>query len=147
VCPAFNRLSIDEIVYQNHGKTDYEASSALYAQHLVEADTVYLASFRALLAEKKDVILERSFYAKEDRETYRKIAHECGAKVILVFLKVEGDEGKEMLWSRICKRGEGVRTANSAVDIGRETFEMYWNGFEDPAREGEIVVRVDQLSS
>ncbi|KAF2822014.1 putative ATP/GTP-binding protein [Ophiobolus disseminans] len=142
--PAFTRISIDDITCQNHGiyGIDYEASAALYEQYQDEADITYRARYRALLADKKDVILERSFYAREDREEYRKMAHDGGARVVLVFLKAEGDEGKEFLWNRICKRSNRGKTADSALDISRETFEMYWRGFEDPVGEGEIVVKV-----
>ncbi|KAF2029221.1 P-loop containing nucleoside triphosphate hydrolase protein [Setomelanomma holmii] len=142
--PAFHRISIDEIVHRNHGiyGLDYEASSALYEEYNEEADLIYEATFRRLLAEKQDIICERSFYAKEDRDEFRKIAQEAGARAVLIFLKAEGEEGKELLWSRICKRSEGTKTANSAYDITRETFEMYWSGFENPDGEGEIVIEV-----
>jgi len=88
------------------------------------------------------VILERSFYAKEDRDEYRNMARDAGARVVLVFLKAEGDEGKALLWRRICKRSEGAKTANSALDISRALFEMYWEDFEDPEREEEMVIKV-----
>jgi predicted kinase len=142
--PNFHRLSGDEMIYQKHGiyGIDYEASPTLYAQYQDEKDKVYLSTFRTLLAEKKDVILERAFYAKEDREEYRELAGEAGARVVLVFLKAKGDEGKRVLWERICKRSEGAKTADSALDISREVFERYWSGFEDPVGEGEIVVSV-----
>ncbi|CAO2651800.1 Nn.00g000830.m01.CDS01 [Neocucurbitaria sp. VM-36] len=138
--PHFHRLSIDEIVYQNHGiyGIDYAASTSLYAQYLDEADSIYLSNFQTLLAQKQDVILERSFYAKEDRQKYRKLVEE-GGRVVLVFLKARN---KEALWERICKRSAGIKTANSAFDITRDIFEMYWNGFEDPIGEGEVVIQV-----
>jgi predicted kinase len=142
--PGFHRLSVDEIIYQNHGiyGVDYEASSVLYEQYQVEADEIYLSTFRTLLAEKKDIILERSFYAKADRDEFRRIAEKAGAEVVLIFLKADGEQGKNVLWERICRRSEGVKTANSALDIDRGTFEGYWNGFEGPIDEGEIVIEV-----
>jgi predicted kinase len=114
----------------------------LYAQYQNEADDIYVATFRKLLAEKKNGILERSFYAREDRAEFRDMAERAGAKVLLVYLKAEGEVGKEVLWNRICKRSEETKTADSAVDISRETFEEYWSGFEEPVGEGEIVIRV-----
>jgi predicted kinase len=95
-----------------------------------------------MLAERQDVILERAFYAKEDRDMYREMAEEAGARVVLLFLKAEGEQGKEVLWERIRTRREGVKTAGTAYDISRETFETYWSGFENPDGEGEIVVSV-----
>jgi predicted kinase len=146
IYPAFHRLSGDEMIYQKHGiyGIDYAASHTLYAQYQAEKDETYLTTFQTLLAEKKDVILERSFYAREDREEYRITAENAGARVVLIFLKAKGEEGKRVLWERICKRSQGVKTADSALDISREVFEGYWSGFEDPVGEGEIVVRVSQ---
>jgi hypothetical protein len=66
----------------------------------------------------------------------------AGAEVTLVYFKAEGEKGKNVLWKRICRRSEGVKTANSSLDIDRETFEGYWNGFEGPDGEGEIVIDV-----
>jgi predicted kinase len=142
--PNFHRISIDETLCDMRGiyGIDYEASAVLYEQYQDEADVVYKSKFRSLLAAKEDAILERSFYAKKDRDTYREMVEIAGARLVLVFLKAEGEEGKEMLWKRICKRSEGAKTADSALDISRETFEMYWAGFEDPAGEGEIVAKV-----
>jgi predicted kinase len=101
-----------------------------------------MSTFRSLLLDKRDVILERAFYAKEDRDMYRKMAEEAGARVVLVFLKADGEKGKEVLWERIRTRSKEVKTADTAYDITRETFEMYWAGFENPEGEGEIVVSV-----
>jgi predicted kinase len=142
--PSYHRLSGDEMIYQKHGiyGIDYEASPTLYAQYQAEKDEVYLSTFRTLLAQKEDVILERSFYAKDDRDEFQAMAERAGAKVVLVHLKAQGEQGKRVLWERICKRSEGVKTADSALDISRELFEMYWNGFEDPVDEGEIVVDI-----
>jgi predicted kinase len=143
--PNFHRISIDETLCKMRGiyGIDYEASAALYEQYQDEADVVYVSKFRSLLAAKEDVILERSFYAKEDRDKYSQMVEDAGARLVLVFLEADGEEGKELLWKRICKRSEGAKTADTALDISRETFEMYWAGFENPVGEGEIVVKVE----
>ncbi|KAF2010938.1 P-loop containing nucleoside triphosphate hydrolase protein [Aaosphaeria arxii CBS 175.79] len=142
--PHFTRISIDAIIGSRHGiyGRDYDADPALYDAYMEEADGIYLAEFERLLAEGRDVLLERSFYAREDREEFRGLAEGKGARVVLVFLKAEGEEGKERLWERIGRRSEGVRTADSALEISREVFDGYWAGFEDPVGEGEVVVKV-----
>jgi predicted kinase len=139
--PQFTRISIDDIIYKAHGiyGVDYPASPTLYGQHMDEADRVYLDTFRRLLAERKDIAFERSCYAKEDRDEWRKIAEDAGARVVLVFLRADD---KEVLWRRICGRSAAEKTADSALDISRATFEMYWDGFENPEGEGEIVIDV-----
>jgi predicted ABC-type ATPase len=97
--PQFTRISIDDIIYKAHGiyGVDYPASPTLYGQHMDEADRVYLDTFRRLLAERKDIAFERSCYAKEDRDEWRKIAEDAGARVVLVFLRADD---KEVLWRR-----------------------------------------------
>lgn len=139
--PHFTRISIDAIIFEKHGiyGVDYPASASLYDQYNEEADVVYLETFRKLLAEGKDIAFERSCYAKEDRDEWRQVAEEGGAKVVLVFLRAKN---KEALWERICKRSKAEKTADNALEIDRETFEMYWDGFEDPEGEGEVVIEV-----
>lgn len=139
--PQFTRLSIDAIISDTHGLygTDYPASPTLYAQYNNEADEIYLSTFRQLLAEGKDIAFERSCYAKLDRDEWRRIAEEGGARVVLVYLRARE---KEVLWERICRRSEGVKTADNALEIGRGVFEGYWEGFEGPEGEGEVVVDV-----
>lgn len=140
--PNFHRISGDEIIQQKHGiyGIDYPALSSLYAQYQDEQDEIYMSTFRTLLVDKADIILERSFYAKEDRDEFRKLAEDAGARVVLVFLRAKGENGKRLLWERICRRSEGAKTADSALDIDWATFEGYWIGFEDPFEEGEVVV-------
>lgn len=104
-----------------------------------EADATYLEVFHKLLADGQDIAFERSCYAKEDRDEWRKIAEEAGARVLLVFLRVKD---KEMLWERISKRSKTEKTADNALEISRETFDMYWKGFEDPDNEDEVIIDV-----
>jgi len=104
-----------------------------------EADATYLEVFRKLLADGQDIAFERSCYAKDDRDEWRKMAEETGARVLLVFLRVKD---KEVLWERICKRSKAEKTADNALEISRETFDMYWKGFEDPENEDEVVIDV-----
>ena len=139
--PNFNRISIDAIIFNAHGiyGINYPASTSLYDQYNDEADVIYKETFLKLLAKGEDVALERSFYAKQDRDEFRKIAGEGGARVVFVFLRAKD---KEVLWERVCKRSAREKTADSAFEISRETFEMYWNGFENPEGEGEIVIEV-----
>lgn len=139
--PQYKRLSIDEIIFREHGiyGVDYPRDENLYERYQEEADELYLDEFRNLLRDGADIILERSFYAKEDRDAFRDMIISSGAKCVFVYLKATD---KEVLWQRICARSEGERQANSSLDITREIFEMYWRGFEEPKNEDEIVFHV-----
>jgi predicted kinase len=139
--PHYERLSIDEIIFQKHGLygVDYAADEALYQKYLDEADTVYASRCRQLLEAGRDFILERSFYAKEDRDEFKALVEGHRSRWVLVYLKATS---KEASWERIRRRAAQERDANSAFEIRREVFEMYWNGFEHPVGEGEVVFEV-----
>lgn len=139
--PNFHRISIDEIIFTKHGiyGIDYPASYDVYEQYSTEADAIYLDTFQDLLKAGENIVLERSFYANSDRDEFRKIVEEAGARLVLVYLKALD---KETLWQRICWRAEGDKDANSALAITRELFDMYWDGFEGPEGEGEVVFEV-----
>ncbi|KXJ85646.1 hypothetical protein Micbo1qcDRAFT_169233 [Microdochium bolleyi] len=141
--PHFTRLSIDEIIHARHGiyGADYPADMALYQAYMDEAGAVYDAEFdRLLLRERRDIVLDRSFYAKEDRDDFRaRVEQGGGGRVVLVFFR---PTDKEVSWNRIVDRGRETKGANNALEISRELFEMYWAGFENPDGEGEIVIDV-----
>lgn len=139
--PNFTRLSIDEIIFERHGLygVDYAADTELHEQYSIEADNIYLETFQRLLKEKRDVVIDRAFYAKEDRDEYRKMVDEANGRLVLVYFTTADKEG---LWKRICDRSAKTRDANSALDISRETFDRYWAGFQAPSGEGEIVVEI-----
>lgn len=92
-------------------------------------------------------MLDLSFYNKEYRDEYRQIIEKHGGRQVLVYLEAD----KDVLQRRITKRratrdalalDDKGRDGDSAFNVDDETFEMYWTGFEAPAGEGEIVVKV-----
>jgi len=139
--PSFTRVSIDEIIFEKHGLygVDYPADDTLYQQYQEEADEIYLDTFRKLLRENNDIVLDRSFYAKEDRDDFKQMVEDGSGRWVLVYLKACSKEG---LWDRICERSAKGKRPNSNLDISRDTFERYWDGFEEPQNEGEVVIEV-----
>ncbi|KFA54048.1 hypothetical protein S40293_09841 [Stachybotrys chartarum IBT 40293] len=139
--PYFTRLSIDEIVFEKYGLygVDYPADQRVYDEYTEEADGLYMDSMIRLLKEGKDIIVDRAFYARSDRENVVKMINSLGGRRVFVFLKVE----KELLWQRITSRSQQEKGANNALDISRELFDSYWDGFEWPCGEDEIVVDIE----
>ena len=80
--------------------------------------------------------MDRAFYAKEDRELYTQIVEQGGGRTVLVYFKVP----KDTLWQRICARREAGVNADCALEISRERLDFYFDGFEVPDGEGEIVI-------
>jgi predicted kinase len=96
-----------------------------------------LQTAKAILAEgKDDLVLDRAFYAKEDRDVYKRLVEEAGARWVLVYLTAP----KEVLWERIhSRRAEGIH-ADVALEISKELLDNFYDNFEVPNGEGEIVV-------
>jgi predicted kinase len=135
---SFTRVSIDAIVAEKHGLWGNDYAPDRYESYLDEAEEESIRRLRKLLSEKRDVVLDRSFWRKADRESVRKIVEDGGGRWVLVYLKAERD----VLWRRIQKRQEGGRDADSAYWITEKVLDGYVKGFEAPDGEGELVVEV-----
>lgn len=132
-------------MYEKHGryKLDYDAS--LYDQYMDEAQPVYEARLKDLLARGRDVVLDRSFYAREDRDAFKAMIEAGGGRWILIYHRCADIQA---LWrrveARVATRGTlgGVREGDATFDITREVFDGWWSGFEAPEGEGEVVFDV-----
>lgn len=138
--PNFSRLSIDQLLHAAHGMYGIDYDTSLYQEYQVEAGHEFVAELRRLLTHKPpiNVVLDRSFYAKSDRDGYRKLVTELGGRCVLVYF----DATKEVLWRRIKERTARGRDADSAFDVTEEILDGYLSGFERPDGEGEVVINV-----
>ena len=108
-----------------------------YERYQEEADKVFHESVEQILVDGKDnIILDRSFYAKEDRDSFKALIEKQRARWVLVYLKAP----KNVLWRRICARRETSINADSALEISEGLLNMFFEGFEVPVGEGEIVI-------
>ena len=110
--PSFSRLSMDEIVAEKHGLfgLDYARDDKIYEQYLYEADETLQSRYDELLKNGRNIVLDRSFWAKEDRDAHKIKADHHQATWLLVYLK----GGRDLLWRRINERSSKDRDANSA---------------------------------
>ena len=88
-----------------------------------------------LIKDGKNVVIDFSFWNRDNRNFYKNIIEKTGATVELVYMKAS----KELLWDRLQKRNLSIH-ANSPFTITEEIFEQYYNGFQEPKDEGEIVL-------
>ncbi|KAF2667366.1 P-loop containing nucleoside triphosphate hydrolase protein [Microthyrium microscopicum] len=137
--PSFTRLSIDAIVADHHGIYNVDYPPAQYELYLEEARQMFSESTLELLGKNKDVVLDRSFYAKKHRDEYKAIIEQSGGRVILVYLK--GD--RDVLWRRICERRAKGIDADSAREISSGLLDQFMKDFEVPKGEGEVVINVE----
>lgn len=136
--PNFERLSIDGIVAEQHGIFAVDYAPEHYSTYLDDASRECSARLIRLLTEtKRDVVFDRAFWNKEDRDEAKKLIESLGARWVLVYLKAPD---KATLWQRIGQRREAELNADCAYNITQEILDMYWSGFEEPVGEGAIVV-------
>ncbi|KAK1756712.1 P-loop containing nucleoside triphosphate hydrolase [Echria macrotheca] len=137
--PNFTRLSIDCIVYDKHGLYAVDYPPELYSVYQEEADVEYMSNLKTLLGEARDVVVDRALYSREDRKNFKKLVEEMGGRWILVFFR---PASKDVIWSRIEQRQRGPLNADSAFEMTNDILDRYWEGFEWPDGEGEVVVDV-----
>ncbi|KAK8922079.1 hypothetical protein H634G_00236 [Metarhizium anisopliae BRIP 53293] len=146
--PNLVRLSVDSYIYENYGLFKIDYPEGKYPEYQAEGLQHVKAELIRLLEEKqKDVVLDLAFWNRKYREEYKEAITKHGGRWLLVFL----DADKEALRRRIAGRraqrdalslNDKRRDGDTAFDVDNETFEMYWDGFERPVGEGEIVIKV-----
>ena len=146
--PHFIRLSIDKAIFERRGLYNIDYADEKLAEYQEEAYHHVQSELRRLLSERKqDIILDLSFYNREYRDEFKQIIE--GGDGRWVLLSLEAD--KALLWSRITQRrrqrdalslDDQRRNGDSALDIDQSTFDMYWENFEKPRGEGEIIITV-----
>ncbi|CAJ2509073.1 Uu.00g140990.m01.CDS01 [Anthostomella pinea] len=138
--PSFERLSIDTTIAAKHGiyAVDYPPEKS--AEYQDEAADECESRLVSLLAQGvKDVVVDMSFYSKDDRAHYRRLVEEHDGRCVLIYLRAAS---KEVLWQRILQRRRNGINADSAYEITEEIIDAYWSGFEAPVGEGEIIIEV-----
>ncbi|CAM1502364.1 Fc.00g043480.m01.CDS01 [Cosmosporella sp. VM-42] len=145
---CFTRLSVDPLIYESHGLYAIDYPSHKYTEYQAEASQRLETKLICLLRDRqRDIVIDLSFWSKEYRDEYKAIVDLNGGRWVLVFLDAE----KEVLWRRISERRVRRDALNerrigsdgdSAFDVDDDVFEIYCNGFESPAGEGEIVIKI-----
>ncbi|KAH8879323.1 P-loop containing nucleoside triphosphate hydrolase protein [Thozetella sp. PMI_491] len=139
--PSYERLSIDGFLHEKYGIYRVDYSPEKYEEYQDDADDELQRRLASLLEDgKRDIVLDRSLYAKEDRDYYKRMIEAKGARWVLVFFR---PASKELIWRRIVQRRENGVNADSAFEITKDILNGYWDGFENPEGEGEIVIDVN----
>ncbi|MNN78491.1 hypothetical protein D3C81_1950500 [compost metagenome] len=88
-----------------------------------------------LLNEKRNVVVDFSFWQRKRRNEYKKLIEDGGGEWKLVYLKVHPNDLRERLRIR-SQRFD----ANAAFTITEEILSSFLEGFEIPSGEGEIII-------
>lgn len=133
----FIRLSMDQIVADDHGLYGIDYDPVRYDDLLDEADLKINKRLRQLLREKENVVLDRSFWSLEDRkDCYKLLGEEQVIAHKLVYLQAS----KDFLWDSIQTRRTEPLNANNAKEISKEEFEKYYSGFNVPGEDEDVEI-------
>ncbi|MBD3919319.1 ATP-binding protein [Paenibacillus sp. PR3] len=132
---GFDRLSIDEEVWQTFGRYGVDYPVEQYRANLDEAHKRLISQLVAYIQENKSVVVDSSFWNRRERDRYKQIIEEAGGCWRLLYLRVQPDE----LRRRLKIRSERF-DANAAFPITEELLARFISGFEEPSGEGEFII-------
>lgn len=131
---GFVRLSIDEEIWASHGRYGLDYPIEKIEEYKMEAENKLRNLLIKLISDKKQVVIDFSFWERTKRDQYKQLIENSGGKWKLIYLKVHPDDLRERLKIR------SKRLDANAFPVTEEILDSYLNGFEIPKDEGEIVI-------
>ena len=135
---GYARLSIDEELWKTYGRKGIDYPDSCYEELSEKVEAVLRERLIHLLKDGKNIVIDFSFWNRENRDFYREIIAKAGGTAELVYMKAS----KETLQKRLKKRNK-LLNANSPFIITSEILEHHYNNFEEPQGEGEIILLQD----
>lgn len=136
---GFIRLSIDEEIWATNGRYGIDYPIEMYEQLKVEAELKLRNELVCLMNEKRNVVVDFSFWQRKRRNEYKNLIEVGGGEWKLIYLKVHPNDLRERLRIR-SKRFD----ANAAFTITEDILSSFLKGFEVPSGEGEIIVEAKE---
>ena len=135
---GYVRLSIDEELWKTYGRKGIDYPDSRYEELSEKVEAMLCEKLIRFMKDGKNVVIDFSFWNRENRNFYREIIAKAGGTAELVYMKAS----KETLQKRLKKRNM-LLNANSPFIITNEILEHHYNNFEEPQGEGEIILLQD----
>ena len=132
---GYIRLSIDEEMWKIYGRKGIDYPNHLYNELSEKVELSLREKLIKLIQEGKNVVIDFSFWSKDNRSFYKQIIEKSGGTVELVYMKASF----EILKNRLKKRNLHIE-ANSPFIITDEILEQYYYGFQEPCGEGKTII-------
>jgi predicted kinase len=128
------RLSVDEIIFARHGRYDIDYPAAdyfdLYKPALAE---VRAATLREITL-GHNVALDLGLWRRQDRDAWKVLITEAGARWRLLYFRVDRAE----LSRRLAERNRQEHA--NALRVLESDLDDFYARFEEPAGEGEEII-------
>ena len=133
--PRITENGIDYILVGDYYIPDLKLPEEQYEKLSEQVEAALQKKLLSLIRQGKDVVIDFSFWNKENRNVYKELIQKAGAETELVYMKAS----KELLQKRLYKRNQ-VLNANSPFVITDELLEHHYHAFQEPCGEGEKVI-------
>jgi len=153
------RLSIDEYIWNHHGRYGIDYPPEKYSEYQSEASDELDKLFVRLLKNGSQalggvdppvpqrpltIVLDYSFARKTDRDEVKEIVEREGGRWVLVYLAISEnrDAIRERVRGRKSKRDveSGSCDGDNAFEVTDGVLDTYLTAFQVPRGEGEIVI-------
>ncbi|MFD8947620.1 AAA family ATPase [Streptomyces xanthophaeus] len=128
------RLSVDEVVFERHGRYGVDYREGTYFEKEAPVVAEMHQRLAALIAEGRDVVWDHGLWPRKDREAMKELVESAGGRWRLLYFPVEREELLRRLEERN-ERGD----ANSLL-VTPEALNDFFARFEKPQGEGEEIV-------
>ncbi len=136
------RLSIDEAVYERHGRHGIDYPESEYPAREAEARVDLDRRLRELIVLGRCVVLDYGFWTKDGRDRYKQLIVEAGGSWRLLYFDVDPTE----IRNRLQQRNEEDQA--NALFIDERMLEEFLSRWQPPKGEGEQVIgRASEASS
>ena len=134
---GYVRLSVDEEIWRRFGRYGVDYEPERYEEHTEVARRALRERLLSLVAERRNVVIDSSFWQRSRRQAYKELIEQAGGRWRLIYLETD----PRLLRQRLRARAERF-DANAAFPITDELLAYYLQAFEPPSGEGEEVIAV-----
>ena len=131
------RLSVDEVVYERHGRYGVDYPENTYFEKEAPVVVELHQRLAELVAEGRDVVWDHGLWPRKDRDAMKQLVESAGGQWRLLYFPVKRDE----LLRRLVERNE--REDANALVVTPEALDDFFARFEVPQNEGEEIVGPD----
>lgn len=128
---GFVKLSLDESMYEKHGRVGANFDAKWYAEFEAVVKRELEQQLVSLIAKGESVVLDYGFWTRLDRDYHKKLIEDSGASWRLVYFRVEPETLRERLATR------NNRTDANAVFVTAGMLAKFIGSFQEPVGEGE----------
>jgi len=129
------RLSIDELVFERHGRHGVDYDESAYPEHEARALIELDERLGHLVRSGCDVVLDYGFWSRAFRDRYKEVIEAAGARWRLLYFQVELGEIRRRLQER------NRCTDANALFVGDRHLDEFLTRWEPPLGEGEEPIR------